>query len=136
MRCQLACCAQLSTQWGRRWLLVTDTAVIYVNTDTGNYNAAFLEPGEMTLFSEWYNTPMRCLLSSVQKYIKWKDSPLEYLNRTFKSHAFLGKIKEVFLFDGDTSVGLGFREAGTRKGFILTNSSRTLVIKCFRVDIL
>ena len=50
MRCQLACCAQLSTQWGRRWLLVTDTAVIYVNTDTGNYNAAFLEPGEMTLF--------------------------------------------------------------------------------------
>ena len=34
-RCQLACCAQLATQWGRRWLMVLDTAVLYVNTDTG-----------------------------------------------------------------------------------------------------
>ena len=47
--------------------------------------------------------------------------------------AVLGKIKEVFLYDGDTSVGLGFSEAGTRKGFKLVNSSRTLVIKCFKV---
>ena len=46
----------------------------------------------------------------------------------------LGKIKEVFLYDSDTTVGLGFKEAGTRKGFKLTNSSRTLVIKCFKVN--
>lgn len=45
---------------------------------------------------------------------------------------FPGKIKEVFLFDSDTTVGFGFREAGTRKGFILTNSSRKIVIKCFK----
>ena len=46
---------------------------------------------------------------------------------------FSGRIKEVFLFDSDTTVGLGFKEAGSRKGFKLTNCSRTLVIKCFRV---
>ena len=46
---------------------------------------------------------------------------------------FQGKIKEVFLYDSETSVGAGFREAGSRKGFKLSNSSRTLVIKCFRV---
>ena len=48
------------------------------------------------------------------------------------SDSFAGKIKEVFLFDSDTTVGFGFREAGTRKGFILTNSSRKIVIKCFK----
>ena len=48
---------------------------------------------------------------------------------------FQGKIKEVFLYDSETSVGAGFREAGSRKGFKLSNSSRTLVIKCFRVTI-
>ena len=36
MRCQLACLSQLSTQWGRRWLLVHDTSILYVNPDTGN----------------------------------------------------------------------------------------------------
>eukprot|EP00092_Neocalanus_flemingeri_P002528 GFUD01002705.1.p1 GENE.GFUD01002705.1~~GFUD01002705.1.p1 ORF type:complete len:857 (-),score=228.01 GFUD01002705.1:69-2507(-) len=40
-----------------------------------------------------------------------------------------GEIKEVFLFDSDTRVGLGFKEAGTRKGFAVRNLSRTLVVK-------
>ena len=41
----------------------------------------------------------------------------------------------MFLFDSDTTVGFGFREAGSRKGFILTNSSRKIVIKCFKVHV-
>ena len=45
---------------------------------------------------------------------------------------FAGEIKEVFLFDSDTRVGLGFREAGTRKGFSVKNLSRTLVVKSFK----
>ena len=41
-RCQLACCAQLATQWGRRWLVVLDTAVLYVNIDTGDIISLFV----------------------------------------------------------------------------------------------
>ena len=43
---------------------------------------------------------------------------------------FTGEIKEVFLFDSDTKVGLGFRGAGTRKGFSLRNLTRILVVNC------
>ena len=45
---------------------------------------------------------------------------------------FTGEIKEVFLFDSDTRVGLGFKEAGTRKGFSVRNLSRTLVVKSLK----
>ena len=38
MRCQLACWAQCSTQWGRRWLVVLDTCALYVNIDTGEFS--------------------------------------------------------------------------------------------------
>ena len=72
-----------------------DTAVLYVNIDTGDIISLFVV--------------------SVSS-----------------SDSFPGKIKEVFLFDSDTTVGFGFREAGSRKGFILTNSSRKIVIKCFK----
>ena len=34
-RWPLSCCAQLPTQWGRRWLVVTDTALTYLNPETG-----------------------------------------------------------------------------------------------------
>ena len=31
----LSCCVQLPTHWARRWLMVLDTAVLYVNQETG-----------------------------------------------------------------------------------------------------
>ena len=34
-RWPLTCCAQLPTQWGRRWLVVQDTALTYLNPETG-----------------------------------------------------------------------------------------------------
>ena len=40
VRCQLACCAHISTQWGRRWFLVQDTFLMYVNADTGKRNTS------------------------------------------------------------------------------------------------
>ena len=35
-RWPLSCPAQLPAQWGRRWLLVLDTAILYVNMETGH----------------------------------------------------------------------------------------------------
>ena len=57
---------------------------------------------------------------------------LNFVDKIFKVEPDSGEIKEVFLFDSDTRVGLGFREAGTRKGFSVKNLSRTLVVKSFK----
>ena len=43
-RWPLTCCDQLPTQWGRRWLVVQDTTLLYLNPETGrafNNNIAY-----------------------------------------------------------------------------------------------
>ena len=44
-----------------------------------------------------------------------------------------GIFREVLLFDGETDIGCGFSQSGTRKGFLVKNMSRKLVLKCKKV---